>query len=129
MSTTDVTQQQNQFQTLNIRKEVEINAPVAITFESILEEIGPGSVLEDGTPFHMKLEPFPGGDLPGADLVGFAIPGDDRLGPRAPRRSAHGQDVAQRLLPAAGVQKSPHAFAPRQHLARQPHQLVHLQSR
>ena len=61
MSTTDVTQQQNQFQTLNIRKEVEINAPVAITFESILEEIGPGSVLEDGTPFHMKLEPFPGG--------------------------------------------------------------------
>jgi len=59
MSTTEVTQQQNQFQTLNIRKEVEINAPVAITFESILEEIGPGSVLEDGTPFHMKLEPSP----------------------------------------------------------------------
>jgi hypothetical protein len=57
----DPNSQQNQFQTLNIRKEVEIDAPVAITFESILEEIGPGSILEDGTPFHMKLEPFPGG--------------------------------------------------------------------
>ena len=61
MSTSEVNQQQSQFQTLNIRKEVDIDAPVAITFESILEEIGPGSVLEDGTPFHMKLEAFPGG--------------------------------------------------------------------
>ena len=47
--------------TLDIGREIEIAAPVEITFESILEELGPGSVLPDGKPFPMKIEPWPGG--------------------------------------------------------------------
>lgn len=48
-------------QTLEIRKDTLINASPEIVFESILEEIGPGSELPDGKPFPMKLEPWPGG--------------------------------------------------------------------
>lgn len=47
--------------TIRVVKEVEIAAPVAIAFEAVLEEIGPGSEMPDGTPFPMKLEPWPGG--------------------------------------------------------------------
>jgi hypothetical protein len=47
--------------TMEIRKSIEIAAPIEITFESVLEELGPGSELPDGTPFPMKIEPWPGG--------------------------------------------------------------------
>lgn len=47
--------------TVDIRKELFIAAPLEITFEAVLEEIGPGSQLPDGTPFPMKIEPWPGG--------------------------------------------------------------------
>ena len=47
--------------TLHIRKEIEIAAPVEATFQAVLEEIGPGSRLPDGTAFPMKIEPWPGG--------------------------------------------------------------------
>lgn len=47
--------------TLSIRKETLIAAPVEVTFEAVLEELGPGSQLPDGKPFPMKLEPWPGG--------------------------------------------------------------------
>jgi hypothetical protein len=47
--------------TINIVQEVQIAAPAEITFESVLEELGPGSEMPDGTPFPMKLEPWPGG--------------------------------------------------------------------
>src|SRR5688572_29535095 len=47
--------------TLDIRKEVFIAASPEIAFEAVLAEIGPGSVLPDGKPFPMKLEPWPGG--------------------------------------------------------------------
>ena len=48
-------------QTLHIRREVSIAAPVEIAFEVILDELGPGSQMPDGTAFPMKLEPWPGG--------------------------------------------------------------------
>lgn len=48
-------------ETMEIRKTIEIDAPIEITFESLLEELGPGSVLPDGKPFPMKIEPWPGG--------------------------------------------------------------------
>ena len=38
-----------------------IDAPVDITFDAVLAELGPGSEMPDGTPFPMKLEPWPGG--------------------------------------------------------------------
>lgn len=47
--------------TMEFRKEITIAAPIAITFESILEELGPGSEMPDGKPFPMKIEPWPGG--------------------------------------------------------------------
>lgn len=48
-------------QALHIRREMLIAAPIEITWESVLEEMGPGSELPDGKPFPMKLEPWPGG--------------------------------------------------------------------
>ena len=48
-------------QTINICKEIFIEASPAIAFEAILEELGPGSELPDGKPFPMKIEPWPGG--------------------------------------------------------------------
>ena len=58
--TTDTLERES-IQTLEIRKEIEIAAPIEVTFEAILEELGPGSVLPDGKPFPMKVEPWPGG--------------------------------------------------------------------
>ena len=48
-------------QTLSIRKEVDIAAPIDITFESVLAELGPESQLPDGSPFPFVLEAKPGG--------------------------------------------------------------------
>jgi Activator of Hsp90 ATPase homolog 1-like protein len=46
---------------LHVRKEIEIAAPVAVAFEAMLEEIGPGLAGPDGVPMRMKLEAWPGG--------------------------------------------------------------------
>ncbi len=48
-------------QTLDIRREIDIDAPIEVSFEALLEELGPGSVLPDGKPFPLKIEPWPGG--------------------------------------------------------------------
>jgi len=48
-------------QTLHVAKELVIRASVEIVFDSVLEELGPGSEMHDGTPFPMVLEPWPGG--------------------------------------------------------------------
>jgi uncharacterized protein YndB with AHSA1/START domain len=47
--------------TLEIQREIDIAAPIDIVFASVLEELGPGSQMPDGTPFPMKIEPWPGG--------------------------------------------------------------------
>lgn len=47
--------------TLEIRREIFINASPAVSFEALLEELGPGSQMPDGTPFPLKIEPWPGG--------------------------------------------------------------------
>jgi hypothetical protein len=52
---------ENEVQIIDIHQEVEIDAPVDITFDAVLEEIGPGSELPDGTSMHMKVEAWPGG--------------------------------------------------------------------
>lgn len=44
-----------------IRKELRIDAPVEIAFESLLEELGPAMEAEAGKTLSMKLEPWPGG--------------------------------------------------------------------
>jgi len=55
------TMHEESVQSINIAKEVVIAAPVAITFDAVLDDLGPGSVMMDGTPFPMKIEPWPGG--------------------------------------------------------------------
>ena len=44
-----------------IRKEIEIAAPVDIAFTAMLDVIGPEGQMLDGAPFPMKIEPWPGG--------------------------------------------------------------------
>jgi len=48
-------------QTLDIRQDIYIAASPEIAFEAVLEELGPGSVMPDGKPFPMKIEPWVGG--------------------------------------------------------------------
>ena len=46
---------------LHVHNEIEIDAPLAVAFDALLEQLGPGSDMPDGRPFPMKLEPWPGG--------------------------------------------------------------------
>jgi len=55
------TEEELAVQTFGFTKTVEIAAPIEITFESVLLEIGPESQMPDGKPFPFKLEPWPGG--------------------------------------------------------------------
>lgn len=47
--------------TFEFVREERIDAPIDIVFESVLDEIGPESQMMDGTPFPMRVEPWPGG--------------------------------------------------------------------
>jgi uncharacterized protein YndB with AHSA1/START domain len=58
MSMSDVEQE---VQTITISREVEIDAPIEIAFEAILEQVGPGGEMPGGKPFPMVLEARPGG--------------------------------------------------------------------
>lgn len=60
MSITEV-QDQVAVQSINILRSTQIAAPVEVVFESVLEELGPGSQMPDGKPFPMKIEPWVGG--------------------------------------------------------------------
>ena len=58
---TDILEQES-VQTFRVRKEIDIAAPIDITFEAVLDELGPeGGQMPDGRPFPMKIEPWPGG--------------------------------------------------------------------
>jgi uncharacterized protein YndB with AHSA1/START domain len=48
-------------QTINVLKDIEIAAPLEITFEALLEQNGPAGKMMDGKPFPMVIEPWPGG--------------------------------------------------------------------
>lgn len=48
-------------QLLNIVKEIEIAAPLEISFEALLAELGPEFQTPDGSPMPMTLEAWPGG--------------------------------------------------------------------
>ena len=58
---TTATAEQQSVQTVEIRKEIEIAAPIEVAFEAVLDELGPESQMPDGKPFPMKIEPWPGG--------------------------------------------------------------------
>lgn len=52
---------EQEIQTIHISREIEIAAPIEIAFEAMLEEIGPGGEMPDGSSFPMVLEQWPGG--------------------------------------------------------------------
>jgi uncharacterized protein YndB with AHSA1/START domain len=58
--TTNTLDQQT-VETLDIRREIEIAAPIEVAFEAVLAELGPEGQMPDGKPFPFKLEPWPGG--------------------------------------------------------------------
>jgi len=47
--------------TLNIAQEIHVKASPETTFEALLEQLGPGNQVTDGTAMPMKLEAWPGG--------------------------------------------------------------------
>jgi len=47
--------------TLNITQEIHVNAPLDVTFASLLDQLGPNNERGEGDPMPMKIEPWPGG--------------------------------------------------------------------
>jgi hypothetical protein len=47
--------------TLQITQEIRIEASIGVTFEALLEQIGPANTKPDGEPMPMKIEAWPGG--------------------------------------------------------------------
>ncbi|MFZ1084983.1 MAG: SRPBCC domain-containing protein [Terracidiphilus sp.] len=47
--------------TLTITQEIHVNASLSVTFDALLEQIGPGNEKDNGIPMPMKIEPWPGG--------------------------------------------------------------------
>jgi len=47
--------------TLSVTQEIHVRSSLKTTFEALLEQMGPSNEKPDGTPFPMKLEPWPGG--------------------------------------------------------------------
>ncbi|MGB6743697.1 MAG: SRPBCC domain-containing protein [Terracidiphilus sp.] len=46
---------------LLVEQEIHVNAPLDVTFEALLEQLGPMNETPDGTPLALKIEPWPGG--------------------------------------------------------------------
>ena len=47
--------------TVTIEEEIHVQAPLEVTFEALLEQVGPAGTRPDGTSMEMKLEAWPGG--------------------------------------------------------------------
>jgi Activator of Hsp90 ATPase homolog 1-like protein len=47
--------------TLSITEEIHVQAPLDVTFASLLEQLGPFNETMEGQPMNMKIEPWPGG--------------------------------------------------------------------
>jgi hypothetical protein len=47
--------------TLHITQEIHVKASLEVTFAALLEQMGAGNSLPDGTAMPMKIEPWPGG--------------------------------------------------------------------
>ena len=58
---TSETSSSQTIETVEIQKTIDIGAPLEIAFQAMLDEIGPESMMMDGTPMPLKLEAWPGG--------------------------------------------------------------------
>jgi hypothetical protein len=47
--------------TLRIEQEIRVKASLEVTFDALLEQLGPGNERPDGVPMPFKLEAWPGG--------------------------------------------------------------------
>ena len=47
--------------TLSITQEMHVNASLSVTFDALLEQMGPAAQTHDGKSLSMKIEPWPGG--------------------------------------------------------------------
>jgi uncharacterized protein YndB with AHSA1/START domain len=47
--------------TLNLTEEIQVRAPLEVTFAALLEQLGPENDTPDGHPISLKIEPWPGG--------------------------------------------------------------------
>ena len=47
--------------TLKVEQEIQVRAPLDVTFAALLEQLGPHNEGGDGKPMPMKIEPWPGG--------------------------------------------------------------------
>jgi hypothetical protein len=47
--------------TLDVTQEIHVRAPLDVTFDALLEQLGPHNEVTEGTPMPMKIEPWPGG--------------------------------------------------------------------
>ena len=57
VATSEITSQLS----VEVVRSIEINAPLEVAFEELLEQLGPSNEAPDGTPLPMKIEPWPGG--------------------------------------------------------------------
>src|SRR5262245_5834340 len=48
-------------ETFEIRKEIEIAAPIELAWEAVLDEAGPEGQMPNGRSLQLKIEPWPGG--------------------------------------------------------------------
>jgi len=46
---------------LNVAFEIHVRAPLDVTFDTLVEQLGPLNAHPDGTPMPLKIEPWPGG--------------------------------------------------------------------
>ena len=58
---TTETERQQSIETLDIRKDIDIAAPLEIAFAAMLDELGPDAQMMDGTAYPFKLEAWTGG--------------------------------------------------------------------
>jgi uncharacterized protein YndB with AHSA1/START domain len=56
-----IAQSQPSWEYFEIKKAIDIAAPIEIAFEAMLEELGPDAQRHDGEPMPFKLEAWPGG--------------------------------------------------------------------
>src|SRR5215213_7204495 len=54
---------EDRVETLTIRQEISIAAPIQTAFDAVLDQMGPKSEMPDGKPFPFVLEAWPGGRL------------------------------------------------------------------
>jgi len=47
--------------TLTINQEIQVQAPLDVTFAALLEQLGPGNETPDGKSLNMRIEAWPGG--------------------------------------------------------------------